>query len=200
MPKPLRWIVYLVVALSALSAVLFIGGLMLPSHLELRVQHTISAPAKAIFDHVDSHAGIRAWWRPIALKQGEHGKPSFTIEPLPGPAKGHSMRVAFAAADERFETWTCIASEPPRRIEFDVDFGAFRSRRTLAFKPADGGATTVTWHETADVDGVLMRWILTLGTDAAKALRVDALKELGAVVAATKNNPNAAKSANGEYP
>ncbi|HJV60056.1 MAG TPA: SRPBCC family protein [Albitalea sp.] len=149
--KVLKWILIVVLALLA---VLVIGGYLLSPKFTVSRSITINAPADKVYALV---ADPRAWRRWSVWTQRD---PAMQID-YSGPASGTGARWAWRSKSEGNGSMTFTATEPARRVAFELAFADFGSVSTgeLEFVP-DGNATRVTWRMDGDTGGnPLFRWI-----------------------------------------
>jgi uncharacterized protein YndB with AHSA1/START domain len=154
--KVLKWILIVVLALLA---VLVIGGYVLSPKFTVSRSITINAPAGKVYALV---ANPRQWKQWAVWMRRD---PEMHIE-YAGPESGTGARWSWQSKSQGDGTMTFTATEPARRVAFDLyfpDFGT-TSGGELSFVP-DGSSTRVTWTMNGDMGrNPLFRW-MALGAD-----------------------------------
>ncbi|MFW6066919.1 MAG: SRPBCC family protein [Myxococcota bacterium] len=143
--RALKISVLVVVALVVLVAIV---GSLLPSEYRVERSALVEAPPELVFEQVNS---FRSWdaWSPWIARD-----PSIENE-FHGPAAGEGAKVTWTSDESGSGSQTIVVSEPPRRIETELDFGAVGTARAdWTFEPTDTG-TRVTWGMTGDAAGPL---------------------------------------------
>lgn len=166
----------LLLLLAAGSATVVVAGAyLLPRVVHVERSVHVKASPEAVFGHVNA---LPRWaaWSPWERKDPTMAK-TFT-----GPDAGEGATLSWTSDTQGGGTQTITRSEPPRRIETALDFGAQGTATgTWTFDAADGG-TQVTWGLDADMGnspvgrymGLMMdRWV---GPDFEEGLA--ALKEV----------------------
>lgn len=153
----------LVAFVVLLIVVAFVGGAMIDPHVELETSATLKAPPAAVYALIGSPEGVKGWWlgsdKDIGMPEDS---PPMTVD-VTAEQAGPGGEVVFGVDGTTAETWTLVEVVPPNKAVWDVDFaGMFTVHRTLTVSDAEGGGTQVKWHETAELDGVLMRWMRVL--------------------------------------
>lgn len=165
-----RWQKILLLCLSifgGIGVLLSIVGLFLPSSFTVGARTTIAAPPEPIFELLNSHEGLQAWWNtPVP---GQRHVP-MRVLPIDGPRVGVGAKLGFATDGDIFERWTITASVPPRQVAYDVDFGIFLVERTLTLEAkGEVGPTEVAWSETGQLANPLLRYMTVFGTQGVEA-------------------------------
>lgn len=154
--KVLKWILIIVLAMIA---VLVLGGYLLSPKFTVSRSITINAPADKVYALVADPRGWKQWsvWN--------RRDPNMHIE-YSGPESGTGAKWSWRSKSEGDGQMTFTATDPARRVAFDLyfpDFGT-TSSGALDFVP-DGNATRVTWTMNGDMgSNPLFRW-MALGAD-----------------------------------
>jgi uncharacterized protein YndB with AHSA1/START domain len=138
----LKWIL---IGVLLLGAVLVIGGYLLSPKFSVSRSVLVNAPAEKIFPHV---ANPRSWKEWSVWNRRD---PTMKID-YSGPDSGVGATWAWQSASEGDGKMTFTATEPGRRVAFDLyfpDFGT-TSQGELLLAP-DGTATRVTWRMNGDM-------------------------------------------------
>jgi len=154
--KVLKWILIVVLALLA---VLVIGGYLLSPKFTVSRSITINTPADKVYALVANPRGWKQWsvWN--------RRDPEMRID-YAGSESGTGARWSWHSKSQGDGTMTFTATEPARRVAFDLYFPDFGTTSTgeLDFVP-DGSSTRVTWTMNGDMGrNPLFRW-MALGAD-----------------------------------
>jgi len=154
--KLLKWIA---IAIAALIAVIYIGGMLLSPKFTVTRSVEIAAPADKIYPLV---ATPREWKRWSVWNQRD---PAMQIS-YAGPESGPGAVWEWKSKSEGDGRMTMTAAEPGKRIGYELyfpDFGT-TSSGDFRFEPA-GSGTRVSWTMNGDMGGnPLFRW-MTLFAD-----------------------------------
>ena len=154
--KILKWILIVVLALLA---VLVIGGYLLSPKFTVTRSVVVNAPADKVYALVANPRGWKQWsvWN--------QRDPAMQIE-YSGPESGTGAKWSWKSKTQGDGTMTFTATEPARKVAFDLyfpDFGT-TSQGELSFVP-EGNSTRVTWTMNGDMGkNPVFRWI-ALGAD-----------------------------------
>jgi uncharacterized protein YndB with AHSA1/START domain len=154
--KFLKW---LLIVVLALLAVLVIGGYLLSPKFTVSRSVRIEAPADKVYALV---ASPRAWTQWSVWTRRD---PKMQIE-YSGPASGTGATWSWRSQSEGNGRMTFTATEPARRVAYDLFFADFNTKSSgdFDFVP-DGAGTRVTWRMDGDMgDNPLFRW-MALGAD-----------------------------------
>jgi uncharacterized protein YndB with AHSA1/START domain len=129
-----------VIVMGVLFGLFIIGGLLLPSQIQVQRGIDIGAPPEEVFPLVDD---LRAFnrWSPWA------GIDSATRYEFSGPESGVGARLSWSSENPEvgFGTQEIVASNPPEQVDLRLDFGPQGTARTHFYlAPVDTG-TGVTW-------------------------------------------------------
>jgi hypothetical protein len=185
MKRVLRWGGIGCGGLLALGILLVLIGFLLPSRVEVGTEAHLEAPPDVLFPLLSTHAGLQRWWAAAGAEMAEQGYPALAVSHAGGPTEGPGLEVTFSpeGSSMEMERWTLTASEPPARVEYDVDFQIFVVHRTITLRPGSSG-TDVTWHETGEIGNPLIRWsAMLMGDDQVVENFRAALKALDAAAA-----------------
>ena len=156
----LRILTYSAVAIVGLLVVLALMAYLLPRTVHVERQIRVEAPPEDVFAQVNS---LRAWnaWSPW-----EQRDPSMDSR-FEGPDVGVGATHHWASSESGSGRQTIVGSEPPHRIETDLDFGAQGTARSMWTFERAGSGTVVTWGIDADMgNSPIGRWMgLMVGTD-----------------------------------
>jgi hypothetical protein len=151
-----KWLLGIVVGLAAL---LWVGGILLPSTFHVTRSALVGAPPAAVYPLV---AEPRRWkdWGVWSRRD-----PAMQIT-YSGPASGAGAAWAWKSASEGDGKMTFTAATPDQGVDFDLyfpDFGT-TSKGEIRLAPEAGG-TRVTWAMKGDMgSNPLLRW-MTLFAD-----------------------------------
>lgn len=154
--KILKWILIVVLALVA---VLVIGGYLLSPKFTVTRTVAINAPADKVYALV---ANPRHWKQWSVWNQRD---PQMQID-YSGPESGTGAKWTWHSKSEGDGAMTFTATEPARRVAYELYFPDFGTTSTgeLSFVP-DGNATKVTWVMNGDFgSNPIFRW-MALGAD-----------------------------------
>lgn len=144
----------LVIALAALVALLFLGGLLLSPKFKVTRTVLVAAPAEKVYAHV---ANPRNWKQWSVWNQRD---PAMQIT-YSGPDSGAGAAWAWQSKTEGDGKMTFTAAEPGKRVAYDLyfpDFGT-TSSGDLIFAP-EGSSTRVSWTMNGDMGkNPLFRWM-----------------------------------------
>jgi uncharacterized protein YndB with AHSA1/START domain len=149
--RVLKWGVGL---LLAMAAVIFGGGLAVPSNFSVARSVVVSAPPDKIYALVADPRRWKAWsvWN--------QRDPAMQVT-YSGPDSGAGAAWAWQSKSQGDGKMTFTAAEPGRRVAYDLyfpDFGT-TSNGDLRFE-AQGAATRVTWTMDGDMGrNPLFRWM-----------------------------------------
>ncbi len=101
---------------------LALGGLFLPSEVELETRKSIAASPEELFVHLNGHDGIRSWWAGFADKPEYADYAAFEVTKLGGPDQGVGARIGFEIGGTETETWEILESEADSRVVYRVDW------------------------------------------------------------------------------
>jgi uncharacterized protein YndB with AHSA1/START domain len=150
----MKWLKRGVVAVLALVALLFGGGLLLSPEFTVTRSAQIQAPPGKVYALVASPRQWKAWsvWN--------QRDPAMKIE-YSGPESGAGAAWAWQSQSEGDGKMSFTAAEPGQRVAYDLyfpDFGT-TSKGELRFA-ADGGGTRVTWVMNGNMGrNPLWRWL-----------------------------------------
>jgi len=154
--KILKWILIVVLALLV---VLIIGGYLLSPKFTVSRSITIKAPADKVYAFVASPKSWKQWsiWN--------QRDPAMQIV-YSGPESGTGAKWEWKSKSQGDGTMTFTATEPARKVAFDLYFPDFGSTSTGQFDfVPDGNTTRVTWTMHGDIGGnPMFRW-LALGAN-----------------------------------
>jgi uncharacterized protein YndB with AHSA1/START domain len=143
----LKWIKRLAIALVALVALLFAGGLALSGNFTAVRSTTIKAPADKVYALI-----------------ADPRDPAMAIT-YSGPPAGAGAAWEWKSKSEGDGKMTFTSAEPGKRVAFDLyfpDFGT-TSRGALALSP-EGAGTQVSWTMNGNMGtNPLFRWIALFG-------------------------------------
>jgi hypothetical protein len=146
-------------------ALFVLGGYAIDGHVELGTSAKLKAAPATVFATLNSFDGQVTWWTRATEQFVADGKmPPMDIVHSGGPNEGAGMQIEFKTDGEVQEAWKVLASEPPNKIVFEVDFQMFVVERTLLIEP-DGEGSKVTWSETTDISNPVMRYMTFMPPD-----------------------------------
>ncbi len=165
MKRALKWLGAGVGLVLVLIAAVIVSGFALPGDLAYETTREIDATPEELFPYLDSQEGLTKWWGAGTPEAEARGYPPMELVSLPGPASGGGMRFEFRAGASTMEIWEVLASEPPRRVVYDVDFQILRVERTITVDLVDADTTLVRWAEKGHTNNPLVRWMAFLQGD-----------------------------------
>ena len=136
------------------------GGYALDPVIELQTSSVLDGSPQEIQRQLDSLEGVVDWWDTVA--EDIAGGDQWKVVHVGGPTQGPGLELDFQVNGESFEHWTLISSEPGK-VVWEVDFGIFKTERTLSFV-ASGSGTEMTWHERGTMESPLLRWFRFMPT------------------------------------
>jgi len=139
-------------ALVALLLVFLVGAAVLPAEARTERSRVIAAPPEVVFAEVDS---LRRWesWSPWLHRDPTIQSTYNDVEAGVG-AESRWTSESSGTGSQRI-----VVSEPPRRIETELDFGEMGSARAhFTFEPVAEG-TRVTWGFVSPNEGPVQKWM-----------------------------------------
>lgn len=148
----------LLIALAALVALLFVGGMFLSPKFSVTRTVQINAAPDRVYALVANPRHWKDWsvWN--------RRDPSMAIE-YTGPEAGTGAAWAWKSKSEGDGKMTFTAAEPGKRVVYDLFFPDFGTTSTgeLRFEPKSAG-TEVTWVMNGDMgSNPLFRWMALFG-------------------------------------
>jgi hypothetical protein len=141
--KPFMKVVLVVLLIPI---VLLIASVFLPSHYRVTRSIIIQATPEAMFANINT---LRRWpeWTAWTVARYPDMKAEFS-----GPEAGVGATYAWTGKTSGSGTLKLTRSEPPKRVEYDLDFehGKFISKGTILLEPSDG-AVRVTWSNEGEL-------------------------------------------------
>jgi uncharacterized protein YndB with AHSA1/START domain len=129
----------LIIAVAAV-AVLVVFGLFLPSSAHVERSISIKAPPATVFTLVDGYRRFNEWspWAEIDPE---------TVYTYDGPTSGAGARMSWTSTNPNVGSGSqqIVASEPYRRVETLLDFGAQGTAQAYFDLGPEGTGTHVTW-------------------------------------------------------
>jgi len=130
----------LLAILVSVVAVLVVVGFLLPSSAHVERTITIAAPPATVFTLVNGFSRFNQWSPWAEIDPGA----VYTYE---GPASGVGAGMSWTSTnpDVGSGSQQIVASEPYRRVETALDFGAQGKARAVFDLQPEGSGTRVTW-------------------------------------------------------
>jgi carbon monoxide dehydrogenase subunit G len=144
----MRVLKVIAIGIIAFSVLVFGIGAFLSKDFHVERSIEIDAPPEKVFAHVNS---LKKWgaWSPWLARD-----PSIQ-NTYSGPDEGVGASVSWTSEGSGSGSQTIVASEPPSRIETQLDFGEMgQPTADWRFEP-NGSGTTVTWGMTGSATGPL---------------------------------------------
>ena len=134
--RPLTRLFLGIIALAAILAAVSVG---LPSHVTVSRSVVINAPETAIFPYLNNLSAFGDW-SPWSARDPQL---ALTYE---GPASGQGAQVKWASNKPSIGTGSMVIneSEPPHRVDLNVDFNGLAGTSSYDIGPA-GSGSKVTW-------------------------------------------------------
>lgn len=151
MLKLVKWLVFILIALVLL---LFVGSYALSPKFTAARSASVNAPADKVYALI---ADPREWKRWSVWNQRD---PAMAIT-YSGPASGAGAAWEWKSKSEGDGKMTFTASEPGRRLAYELFFPDFGTTSTGALElAADGTGIKVTWTMNGDMgSNPLYRWM-----------------------------------------
>jgi effector-binding domain-containing protein/uncharacterized protein YndB with AHSA1/START domain len=128
------------IILVAVIAILVVVGVFLPSSAHIERSITINAPPATVFTLVDGYSRFNEWspWAEIDPE---------TVYSYDGPTAGTGAKMSWTSSNPNVGTGSqqIVASEPYRRVETLIDFGAQGTAQAYFDLEPEGSGTRVTW-------------------------------------------------------
>ena len=128
------------IVLVAVIAILLVVGVFLPSSAHIERSVTINAPQATVFTLVDGYSRFNEWspWAEIDPE---------TVYSYDGPTSGAGAKMSWTSSNPNVGSGSqqIVASEPYRRVEALVDFGAQGTAQAFFDLVPEGSGTHVTW-------------------------------------------------------
>jgi hypothetical protein len=175
----MKFIRRLVILLAVLAASVAGVGLMLPGSVHVERSAVIAAPPGQIFPYMNDLRKFNEW-SPWARRDPQT-KYAFT-----GPERGAGVVMTWQSEKLGVGRQQIVASEPDRRVETALDFGAMGTAQAGFTLAPEGAGTRVTWSLDSRLPyNPLIRWMglmlpRWIGADYEEGLaRLKALVEKG---------------------
>lgn len=149
--KVLKWLLFV---LLGLIAVLLIGGLLLSPKYTVTRSVVIEAPPEKVYALL---ASPKQWARWTVWNQRD---PAMHVD-YSGPETGAGAKWSWKSTSQGSGTMTFTASEPGKRVAYELYFPDFGTTSTgdLSLAP-DASRTRVTWVMNGDMgSNPLLRWM-----------------------------------------
>lgn len=149
--KTLKWIA---ITVLALSAVLLVGGWLMPATFTVTRSVTVAAPPDKVYALV---ADPRRWKEWSVWNRRD---PAMEIS-YSGPPSGSGATWAWKSKTEGDGRMTFTAAEPGQRLGYELYFPDFGTTSTGEFRlQAQGSGTQVTWSMNGDMgSNPVYRWM-----------------------------------------
>ena len=156
----------------------FLGvGFLLPTEWQARAHLTVVGSPEEVFVHLDSPEGWRGWttWPDGGLNRA-------------GPERGAGASLSWDDPDVGRGSFAVVVSDPPRRLEYQVEFGPSMEARGSLSLTVDETETLVEWEESGHLGNnpLMGYWALFMEDGQREEMR-KGLERLAELVAAARD-------------